>query len=197
MEKKTSNKEIIFKEAARLFSEKGYERTSMRAIAEAAGVSKPAIYYYFPNKDALFEAMLAAAMERVQETLDKIQNSTLGPAEKLTEIAVRRFAMYLEHPELSKFLTDLAVWNIKKKIMLNFMKKHQVIHTVVYNIMAEGIATGLFRSELDPAVAVTMFLGGLNMYMVTHIKTGQGEMTSAKAREFVTTIIDGIKSIQC
>lgn len=197
MEKKASNKEIIFKEAARLFSEKGYERTSMRAIAEAAGVSKPAIYYYFPNKDALFEAMLAAAMEQVQETLDKIQNSTLGAAEKLTEIAVSRFTMYLEYPELSKFLTDIEVWNIKKKIMQNFLKKHHGIHTSVNDIVAEGIATGLFRSELDPAVAATMFLGGLNMYMVTHIKTGEGEMTSAKAREFVTIIIDGIKSSQC
>ena len=192
MEKKASNKEIIFKEAARLFSEKGYESTSMRAIAEAAGVSKPAIYYYFPNKDALFEEMLAAAMERVQETLEKIQNSILGPAEKLTEIAVSRFAMYLKHPELSKFLTDMAVWNIKKKIMLNFLKKHHGIHTIVNDIVAEGVATGLFRSGIDPAVAATMFLGGLNMYMVTHIKTGEGEMTSTKAREFVTTIIDGI-----
>ncbi|MBC8403291.1 MAG: TetR/AcrR family transcriptional regulator [Candidatus Marinimicrobia bacterium] len=196
MEKKASNKEIIFKEAARLFSEQGYERTSMRAIAEAAGVSKPAIYYYFPNKDALFEEMLAAAMEQVQETLEKIQKSSLGTAEKLTEIAVSRFAMYLEHPELSKFLTDMAVWNIKKKIMLNFLKKHHGIHTIVNNIVAEGIETGLFRSEIDPNVAATMFLGGLNMYMVTHIKTGAGEMTSAKAREFVTNIIDGIRSSQ-
>ena len=194
MEKKASNKEIIFKEAARLFSEKGYERTSMRAIAEAAGVSKPAIYYYFPNKDALFEEMLAATQEQVQETLDKIQNSTLGTAEKLTEIAVSRFTMYLEYPELSKFLTDIEVWNIKKKIMQNFLKKHHGIHTSVNDIVAEGIATGLFRSELDPAVAATMFLGGLNMYMVTHIKTGEGEMTAAKAREFVATIIDGIRS---
>ena len=78
--------------------------------------------------------------------------------------------------------------------MLNFLKKHHGIHTIVNDIMAEGIATGLFRSELDPAVAATMFLGGLNMYMVTHIKTGEGEMTAAKAREFVATIIDGIRS---
>ncbi len=196
MEKKLNNKKIIFREAARLFSEKGYERTSMRAIAEAAGVSKPAIYYYFPNKDALFEEMLAAAQEQIQETLEKIQSSTLGTIEKLTDIAVSRFAMYQEHPELSKFLTDMAVWNIKKKIMLNFLKKHQGFHTVVSDIMTEGIEPGLFRSDLDPAVAATMFLGGLNMYMVTHIKTGEGEMTPAKAREFVTIIIDGIKSGQ-
>jgi len=192
MEKKASNKEIIFKEAARLFSEKGYERTSMRAIAEAAGVSKPAIYYYFPNKDALFEDMLNAAVEQVQEVLEKIQDSTMTPIEKLIEIAVSRFTMYLEYPELSKFLTDIAVWNIKKKIMLNFIKKHQGIDAIVNDIVAEGIATGQFRSGIDPTLATTMFLGGLNMYMMTHIKTGEGEITSAKAREFVTTIIDGI-----
>ena len=192
MEKKPNNKKIIFREAARLFSEKGYERTSMRAIAEAAGVSKPAIYYSFPNKDALFEDMLDAAVEQVQEVLEKIQASTMTPTEKLIEIAVSRFTMYLEFPELSKFLTDMAVWNIKKKIMLNFLKKHQGIDAIVNDIVTEGIATGQFRSGIDPTLATTMFLGGLNMYMVIHIKTGQGEITSAKAREFVTTIIDGI-----
>ncbi len=192
MEKKPNNKKIIFREAARLFSEKGYERTSMRAIAEAAGVSKPAIYYYFPNKDALFEEMLAAAHEQFQTAIEKIQNLTLGPAEKLIELAVSRFAIYQEYPELSKFLSDMAVWNIKKKIMANFIKKHQGVQTIVNEIIAEGTEVGLFRSGIDPAIAAAMFLGGLNMYMMTHIKTGQGELTSAKARELVTTIIDGI-----
>ncbi len=192
MEKKSNNKKIIFREAARLFSEQGYERTSMRSIAEAAGVSKPAIYYYFPNKDALFEELLAAAQDQFQAALEKIQNSTLGPAEKLIELAVSRFAMYQEYPELSKFLTDMAVWNIKKTTMMTFIKKHQGVHTIVNAIIAEGTETGLFRPGVDPAIAAAMFQGGLNTYMMRHIKTGHGELTAHKARELVTTIISGI-----
>ena len=43
--------EGILQAAVRLFARKGYEATSTREIVEAAGVTKPMIYYYFKNKE--------------------------------------------------------------------------------------------------------------------------------------------------
>jgi len=69
-----SRREEIIETASRLFLERGFQTTSTRAIAEAAGISQPTLYSHFPNKYALlqevsipwFEAMaarLAAALE--------------------------------------------------------------------------------------------------------------------------------------
>lgn len=44
--------------ARRLFAQKGFEATSLRDIAEAAQITKAALYYYFPNKDALYERVV-------------------------------------------------------------------------------------------------------------------------------------------
>ncbi|MFH1850778.1 MAG: TetR/AcrR family transcriptional regulator [Candidatus Neomarinimicrobiota bacterium] len=192
MKKKATNKEIIFREAARLFSEKGYERTSMRAVAEAAGVSKPAIYYYFCNKEALFEAMLEMAISHIVDTMESVRKADLSPLEKLSVIAVHRFELYIKHPEVSKFLMDLSVWNIKKNLMLNFLEKHSDIRTIMSDIIIEGQKSGLFKREVDPLLTGHMFLGGLNMYLMNYIKTREGELTADKAREFVTTLFNGI-----
>jgi len=41
-----------------MFIEKGYEKVSLREIAEAVGITKAALYYYFPTKEKLFEALV-------------------------------------------------------------------------------------------------------------------------------------------
>jgi AcrR family transcriptional regulator len=56
---------LVLDAALGLFVEHGYEGTSMEAIAEAAGVSKPVVYACYPGKAELFEALLRREEERV------------------------------------------------------------------------------------------------------------------------------------
>ena len=51
---------------ARLFAEHAFEEISMRQIAEAAGVSKPLLYHYFPSKNELFIAAVGEAAEELR-----------------------------------------------------------------------------------------------------------------------------------
>src|SRR5918996_6577968 len=51
--------------ALELFLERGYEGTSMEAIAESAGVTKPVVYACFPGKVELFKALLERQEERI------------------------------------------------------------------------------------------------------------------------------------
>jgi len=68
-------KQLIVDTAVRLFREQGYEKTTMRSIAQAAGVSVGNAYYYFPSKDHL-----------VQEFYRRIQEQhSAGCAEALAE----------------------------------------------------------------------------------------------------------------
>jgi AcrR family transcriptional regulator len=52
-----------------LFLERGYEGTSMTAVADAAGVTKPVVYACFPGKDELFRALLRREEERILEEI--------------------------------------------------------------------------------------------------------------------------------
>ncbi len=53
--------ERILHEATALFRVRGYQRTRLQEVAEAVGVSEPAVYRYFRSKDALFDAVLRRA----------------------------------------------------------------------------------------------------------------------------------------
>lgn len=69
--------------ARRLFGEKGYDRTSLRDIAEAAGVTKAALYYHFPDKDALYHKVV---IESMQQLLDVVQAAVDAQAEPVAQL---------------------------------------------------------------------------------------------------------------
>src|SRR5438270_12693248 len=53
-----------------LFAEHSYEEISMREIAQAAGVSKPLLYHYFPSKIDLFKAAVAEKATELQQLIE-------------------------------------------------------------------------------------------------------------------------------
>jgi AcrR family transcriptional regulator len=67
---------------AALFAEHAYEEISMREVAQAAGVSKPLLYHYFPSKIELFKAAVAEKAAEVQELITPRGQGT--PFEQLT-----------------------------------------------------------------------------------------------------------------
>src|SRR5262245_961566 len=65
----------ILETALKLFSERGYEETTMRAIAEEAGVALGNTYYYFRSKEHLIRGFYERLLERHQETCKAILES--------------------------------------------------------------------------------------------------------------------------
>ncbi len=65
-------RKAILAAAGGLFAAMGYDRTSVREIAEKAGVAKPMIYYYFHSKQGLLEEVLDSAFSPLVERLAAI-----------------------------------------------------------------------------------------------------------------------------
>lgn len=73
----------ILQEASLLFYERGYEATSVDALAARLSVTKPFIYSYFPNKLSLLEAVYEASTERLIETVTGVLSEDGPPPERL------------------------------------------------------------------------------------------------------------------
>lgn len=67
--RRTDTHERILEVAARLFSERGFAGTSIRDIADALGVTKAALYYHFPSKDAILGELVAQPLAAVRAVL--------------------------------------------------------------------------------------------------------------------------------
>ena len=77
-------KTLIIREAAKLFATRGYERTSMGAIASAIGISAPALYYHFDSKDEILYATLENTL--IQLNLMSAEGVTAAGASPVAQL---------------------------------------------------------------------------------------------------------------
>ena len=85
-------RDLILQQAARLFAEQGYGGASMNAVAQACGLSKPALYHYFRDKYALLLNITEGHVTRLQAQLDAVAQMDLAPEPRLREL-IRRFVV--------------------------------------------------------------------------------------------------------
>jgi AcrR family transcriptional regulator len=92
--------------AARLFAERGYDATSVREIVEAAGVTKPTLYYHFGSKEGLAQALLTRPVAALIDALGR-EAQRPDPVEALAGMLEANFAFCRDDPARSKFLYAL------------------------------------------------------------------------------------------
>ncbi len=188
-----NTKDLIYKEAAQLFSKKGYERTSMREIAEKINVSKPAIYYHFPNKQTLFENLLNTAIEYSYKMLSSIVNSKKSPIEKLKDFVKMRVQFGKEHPQITRFVGDVLSGNIRQDVSFSIHDIHSKHKTLFKQILAQGKAEGYLKKDLNDSVFVFLFIGSVNMLLMSYLKGWSDEASLENiANSLVDTLITGI-----
>lgn len=68
--------------ALELFTEQGYEKTSLREISERLGVTKAALYYHFKSKDDIVASFVSDRIERLNELVQWAQEQPPGPARR-------------------------------------------------------------------------------------------------------------------
>lgn len=97
----------LLESALKLFSEKGYEGTSIREIIEGAGVTRPVLYYYFTNKEDLFRKLLEPALAEYTQALTDIRANYTGALDQLKAIAWDTFRLAEENPQAVRLILQL------------------------------------------------------------------------------------------
>jgi AcrR family transcriptional regulator len=83
MAKSAKKKEAICRVATRLFVEKGFEKTSIRDIAEAAKMNSSGLYYYFEDKEAILYTILIEIMDESLARMQQIANRDVPLKDKI------------------------------------------------------------------------------------------------------------------
>lgn len=165
-DKTDSTQEKLLNVAKRLFAEKGYEGTSVKDLADAAGVNISLISYHFEGKEGLYRACL---QEYGEDKLKKAQFFLEAPT-NLEEFRVRLtlFTNYLiesqaEDPHVTKLIhryMDLPNSMTKDIFNKTFFK---IFETLV-GFFESGKKIGILRPDIDPIKFSQFYFGGINHF---------------------------------
>ncbi len=108
-----TRREEILLAAKELFLQEGYDATTIRKIADRVGVSAPALYLYFADKEAILIALCDQTFGFLVDRIDQIGKEKLPPREQLRRCGEAYVRFGLEHPE-EYWLTFMAGITPKK-----------------------------------------------------------------------------------
>jgi AcrR family transcriptional regulator len=97
---KADRRASLLREAARRFAERGFHGVSIEELGAAVGISGPAVYRHFPNKDAVLAALLVGVSERLLAGSREQVGAAGSPAEALRRLVAFQTDFALREPEL-------------------------------------------------------------------------------------------------
>lgn len=162
-------RQAILDAALSLFADKGYFGTSLRDVAGAVGVRESALYNYFPGKEALFEAILAAESstrsEIVTAMLEQDVVDIRASLEEFAEFVLDRFVQ----PRQERLFRILMADGIRlaREGRINLHERLGNGYPRMVALMSRLVTTGRLRSA-DPELLVTQFLGPLLFWRQLH-----------------------------
>lgn len=168
------------------FAEHGLGGARVDRIAERAGLNKRLIYYYFEDKERLFQAVLEQAYRDIRSEEAKLQLAELDPATAVRRLVEFTWDYFLAHPE---FLTLLNSANLHKGRHLEESERARRLNSPLIEalgtVLERGRREGVFRGGVDP-VQLYVSIAGLAYFYLSNSHTLSAifgrDLLSPKAR---------------
>ena len=157
--------------AAELFAERGYGGASMQTIADAAGVNKAMLYYYYASKRDLYSSIIESGLQALSGVLDGIGAGAGTAREKVAQFAERSYSLFdsqravvrILYRELMGLGENIAL-PAREHVLGDLAKLEAVIEA--------GIRQGEFR-PVDPGLAARSLLGMLHIFIRESVLAGE------------------------
>lgn len=136
----------LLEAAGEHFAATGYHGTSLREILEACGVTKGALYFHFPSKQALVEAIIAETVQRWTEMAAEVRRRGMDPLQALIASFDGVFTLMLTDPIVHGAIRLLNGPGVPSD---QAREHYQQAETFVATHLCDAAAAGLLRDGID------------------------------------------------
>ncbi|MCK5004404.1 MAG: TetR/AcrR family transcriptional regulator [Candidatus Aminicenantes bacterium] len=171
---KTKKKEDIILAALKVFAEKGLSNSTIKEIADRAGIGKGTIYEYFKDKNEIIHSSFFYFQKFFEVDMENILLSKENGASKLKNLMKSIMSITKsDNKEYLDLMFDFWAEGIKgheKGVMLTEMNKFYKSYRKLFeDVLSEGIEDGSIRKDIDPFETSSIIIGTLDGVMVQWI----------------------------
>lgn len=155
---KEEKSRLISEVALKVFRSRGYTRTRMADIAEAAGIGKGTIYEYFRNKADMLHYAFDRYFEVFTDGALKAMASAAGPAQKLialVDFSFEHIAQWEDH--CTVYLSYLSSEGSSMEDAFSLDRIYDTMDQLIAALIREGQAAGEIDPGIDPAAMAKLF----------------------------------------
>ena len=174
----------ILEAACDLFTQKGYEKVSLREVAEVVGITKAALYYYFPTKEKMFEALVEPFFGMQQVVFELLETPPNGES-------------------WAAALTSFLDWILEQRKLFGLVQNnqttlhelmHQIGHLEEHAAMHERVHEAL--SDESVPLAARVRLAGATMFVIGIVAfPAGGPFANIPVEELRPVVLDAINDL--
>lgn len=182
----------IYEQATRLFAERGFAGTSFQDIADAVGLTRPALYHYVKNKDELLAKLVAEITEdAAADIAAEAARQDLDAAQKIYSIVAATVRRQGEYAARFRLLVRSEA-DLPSGIAAKHAAGRRSVLKSIAGVIGQGVQSGVFR-EVDPRVAALGVLGISNWVAWWYQPGGHDDLTKI-CGELAELAVAGLRS---
>ncbi|MEP7141512.1 MAG: TetR family transcriptional regulator [Ferruginibacter sp.] len=158
----------IIETAERLFAERGFDGTSVRDIADEAGINVAMISYYFGSKEKLMEALFELRVGSVKIRVESLlKDESLSPIEKVNMLIDEHIERVMQKQCFYKIMVGVLVTN-KNPAILKAANQVKIRNAeVVSELIKDGQKKGVFKKKVDVILMLNTMVGTVSQSMMS------------------------------
>ncbi|MFZ3593987.1 TetR/AcrR family transcriptional regulator [Streptomyces sp. BH104] len=181
----------LLRTAAEVFAEQGYNATTVRKIADHAGMLAGSLYYHFDSKESMLEEILRTFLDELWSGYDTVLDDELGPRETLEALVTESFR------EIDRHRAAVAIYQRESQQLVaqdrfQFLAESQRRFEKTWlTTLERGVDDQVFRSDLDIRLTYR-FVRDTVWVAASWYRPGGRHSPEEIARQYLSMVLDGI-----
>ncbi|MDX6328491.1 MAG: TetR/AcrR family transcriptional regulator, cholesterol catabolism regulator [Streptomycetaceae bacterium] len=177
--------------AAEVFAAQGYNATTVRQIADAAGMLAGSLYYHFDSKESMVDEILSAFLGELWAGYDAVLAAGLGPRETIEALVTESFREIDRHrPAVAIYQKEAMHLSVQPRFgyLAGSQKKFE---RAWLGTLERGAGAGVFRADLDLRLTYR-FIRDTVWVAASWYRPGGLHTPEEIARQYLSMVLDGI-----
>jgi TetR/AcrR family transcriptional regulator, cholesterol catabolism regulator len=177
--------------AAEVFAAQGYDATTVRGIADEAGMLAGSLYYHFDSKESMVDEILSTFLNELREGYEAVLAAGLGPRETIEALVTESFR------EIDRHRAAVAIFRKESRHLATRPRFHYLADSQMsfekawLGTLERGVADHTFRADLD--IRLThRFVRDTVWVAASWYRPGGHHSPEEIARQYLSMVLDGI-----
>jgi AcrR family transcriptional regulator len=184
-------REELLATAAEVFAAQGYNATTVRKIADAAGMLAGSLYYHFDSKESMLDEILSTFLDDLWARYDAVLAAGIGPRETIEALVTESFR------EIDRHRAAVAIYQKESKHLRTrprfgyLADSQQKFEKAWLGTLERGVAERVFRADLD--VRLTYRFVRDTVWVAASWYRPEGQHSPEEiARQYLSMVLEGI-----
>lgn len=193
MTPQTSRRDELLSLAATLFAERGLRATTVRDIADAAGILSGSLYHHFDSKESMVDEILRGFLDDLFSRYNEIVASGASSRDTLEALVVASFeAIDASHSAVAIYQDEAKHLRTSERFVY-IDTRNVEFRGLWFGVLRAGVADGSFRPDIDVEL-VYRFLRDTVWVAVRWYQPGGPMTPESVAKHYLAIVLDGLSN---